>query len=366
MYSISESVVMKFFKIALSYSFFLMSFASASFSSPIHIAVLEDPAFIEKAPFAARVNVVGSADLAQDEEFKDHGVAVCSVLVGKNSLLPKDTSITLVPTLKQFSSYVNTQSPNDLVILNWSGSVGYPGLPEEVVDGLNSISIQIKNILTMNASEFTAQVGDYIEEYDIALEQLSQNDNPLSDLLSHAKMSLLKAAEKPTRIEEDKDIYISSISEKIESFKKYAEKRAKLRFNEMKTELLESLRQHDNTLIVWALGNDGECIDEDPFWQGLLSDELILSHTILVHGLHINGRKDVNSNFTKFYSEHTLGKPYRTEVWDVQKSRYLQESGTSLSAPLATIDAFTKAKEMLDQAGQTPFYTDVKRTLLRK
>lgn len=366
MYSISESVVMKFFKIALSYSFLLMGFVSSSFSSPIHIAVLEDPTFIEEAPFASRVNVLVSSELSKDEEFKEHGVAVCSVLVGRNSLLPKDTSITLVPTLKQFSSYISTQNPNDLVILNWSGSIGCPGLPEEVVDDLDNMANHIKRILRMKPTEFTAQVGDYIEAYDDMLRQLPQDGNPVSELLSHAKESLLKAAEHPNRIEEDRDSYISGISEKIETFKKYAEEKAKLRFNEMKTELLESLRQHDNTLIVWALGNDGECIDTNPFWKGVLGDELILSHTILVHGLQINGRKDVGSNFTKFYSDHTLGKPYRTEVWNAEKSRYVYESGTSFSAPLVTMDAFIKAKEMLDQTGQTPVYADVKRALLMK
>jgi len=361
-----ESATMKFFKIVLSYSFFLMGFISASFSSPLHIAVLEDPTFIERAPFASRVDIFASSNLEEDDEINEHGVAVCSVLVGKNSLLPKDTSITLVPTLNQFSSYINAKNPNDLVILNWSGSTGYPGLPEDVLDDLENIATHIKTILKMNVTEFTAQVGAYIGAYDNMLLQLPQNDNPLSDLLNFAKMCLLKAAVKPTRIEEDKDIYISEVSEKIENFKKYAEEKAKLRFEEIKAELLKSLRQHDNTLIVWALGNDGECIDTDPFWQGLLGDEFILSHTILVHGLHINGQKDIDSNFTYVYSKHALGKPYRTQVWNTQKSCYIQECGTSLSAPLATIDAFIKAKEMLNQTGQTPFYADVKRTLLIK
>jgi len=44
----------------------------------------------------------------------------------------------------------------------------------------------------------------------------------------------------------------------------------------------------------------------------------------------------------------------------------MQGCGTSFSAPLATIDAFIKAKEMFNQTAQTPFYADVKRTLLTK
>lgn len=360
---------MKFFKIALSYSAVLMCFAFASFSaesSPIHIAVLEDPTLIEKASFASRIHVFASSDLEQDEEFKEHGVAVCSVLVGKNSSLPEDTSITLFPKLNHFSSYINTQNPDDLVILNWSGCTGYLGLSEDVLGDLDNISVHFKTILEMDATEFTVQVGDYIGAYDNMLEQIPQNDSPLFVLLNYAKTSLLKAAEQPAQIKGDKDVYYSGISEKIENYKKQAKEKAKLRFEEMKTELLNSLRQHDNTLIVWALGNDGECIDTDPFWQGLLSDELILSHSILVHGLQRNGRKDRDSNFTEVYSEHALGKPYHAQVWNTKESCYIQDCGTSFSAPLATIDAFIKAKEMFNQTAQTPFYADVKRTLLTK
>lgn len=340
---------------------------AASELSPFHIAVLEDSTFIENVPFASRVDVFAPSDLVEDEELKEHGVAVCSVLVGKNSPLPEDISVTIVPNLNQFSLYLNTQKPNDLVILNWSGCAGYPGLSEDVLEGLDNISSHFNSILKMNVTEFTAQVDEYIEAYDNMLEQLPQDDNPLSSLLNYAKTCLLnvKATEKSTRREEDKDSYSLGVSEKIDYFKKHAEARAKLRFEEMKAALLKILRQHDNTLIVWALGNDGECVDTDPFWQELLDDELILSHTILVHGLQTNGRKDMNSNFTKLYSEHALGKPYNTQVWDIQKSRYIQTYGTSFSAPLTTIDAFIEAKKVLDQTGQNPFYSDVKRTLLR-
>ena len=362
---------MKFFKITLFYIVLFLNFTSVSYSSeselsPIHIAVLEDPAFIEKSPFSSRVHIFGLSDLEKDEDFNEHGVEVCSILVGDNSRLPEDTSITLVPSLKQFSSYINTRAPNDLVILNWSGCACYPGLSEDVLDDLEEIAQHFNTILSMDETEFTVQVHDYIEDYDTMLEQLGQNDNPLSVLLNHAKTCLLNAAKQPTLLKESKDIYSTEVSDKIEGFKEYAEEQAKLRFEEMKVELCEILQQHNNTLIVWALGNDGLCIDTDPFWQGLLNEELVLSHTVLVHGLQSNGRKNVESNYTRVYLDHAIGKPYQTQVWNYQKSRYIQDRGTSFSAPLATTDVFIKAKEMINQTSQTPCYADVKRALLMK
>jgi hypothetical protein len=361
-----ESALMKFFKFFLSHSIFLMSFASASFSSPIHIAVLEDSSLIGEAPFASRVRIFAPSSLENEEESQEHGVAVCSVLVGKNSPLPADTSITLVPSLQQFSSYIDTQEPKDLVILNWSGCAGYPGLSEEVLAGLETISAHFKTILEKDLTQFTVEVHDYIAAYDDMLAQLPSDDNPLSVILNHTKTCLLQAKEQPERIAERKGSYVSGVAEKIENFKNHAEERAKLKFQEMKEDLLKSLNRHDNTLIVWALGNEGECIDADPFWQGLLSDEIILSHTLLVYGVQGHGQKNANSNFTRLYQEHALGKPYNSQVWNAEKSRYVQDSGTSFSAPLATIDAFTKAKDILDRTGQTPFYADVKRALLVK
>jgi hypothetical protein len=147
------------------------------------------------------------------------------------------------------------------------------------------------------------------------------------------------------------------------NLKKYDE--SSLRYEEGKASLHTALEKHDNTLILWALGNDGTCIDTNPFWQGMLSDGLILSHTIVVHGL-CNGQREPESNFTNIYNEHTLGRPYQTAAWDAEESRYVQLCGTSFSAPLATIDAFTKAKEVLDQTGKIPSYADVKKALLMK
>jgi len=37
---------------------------------------------------------------------------------------------------------------------------------------LDNISVHFKTILEMDATEFTVQVGDYIEAYDNALEQI--------------------------------------------------------------------------------------------------------------------------------------------------------------------------------------------------
>jgi hypothetical protein len=339
-------------------------------SSSTCIVVLEDSEFIEKTPFASRVKIFSPVLLEidhkveKDDDFANHGVAVCSVLVGNISLLPKDTSITLVPSIELFSSYLMQRNPKDFVILNWSGSTGYPGLPDDVLEGLINIEQHFATILGMDENKFAKEVHEYINAYDGILGQLQGHDGPLTTVLNYAKECLLKATEQsPTK--EEKKTWINGVSEKIEIFKKHAEEQAMARFQKMKENLLKCLTQHDNTLIVWALGNDDKNIDDDPFWQNLLSNECILSHTILIHGSHY-GRVAKGSNFTSTYHEHSLGKPYRTKVWDMQESDYIQVEGTSFSTPLATIDAYIEAKKRGDQTGQTPTYADIKSSLLNK
>lgn len=358
---------MKFFKIILIQSIFSVSFvfASAELSS-LHIAVLEDPTLIEQTPFFARAHVYSPSFVENDKDFQEHGVSVCSVLVGEKSTLPADTSITLVSDLKKFCAYLDTREPKDFVILNWSGCTGYPKLSEDVLEDLENISQHFNAIIGMHATKFTEEVNDYIRAYEGLLAQLPVNDDPLFVLLNQAKTCLIKAQEQPEALEDKRDIYILSIEEKIDAFKKYAQEKTKSKFYEMKSSLIQCLEKHDNTLIVWAIGNDEECIDEDPFWQGLLEEEIILNHSVLVQGVQANGRKNVYSNFTYIYSDHCLGKPYNCLVWSVQKSRYVQEAGTSFSASLVTIDAFLKAKELFDQTGETPIYRDVKCVLLMK
>jgi hypothetical protein len=196
------------------------------------------------------------------------------------------------------------------------------------------------------------------------LDQLQGHDGPLTTVVMYAKECLLKAT-KQTPTEEEKKTWTNGVLEKIEIFKKHGEERAKAWFTKMKENLLKCLTLHDNTLIVWALGNEGKTIDNDPFWQNLLSHECILSHTILIHGTRY-GRVAKDSNFTTTYLEHSLGKPYQTKVWDREESKYLQDEGTSFSAPLATIDAFIEAQKMSDLMGQIATYSDVKSHLLKK
>ena len=358
---------MKFFKIAISYSFFLICFCSTAFSAgPIHIAVMEDPIGVERTPFAPRVHVFAPSDKEIDEECQDHGVQVCSVLIGEGSQLPPPTTITTVPSLPQFSSYLTSVNTDDLVILNWSGSTGYPELPIKLVEELEGILKHFTSILEMDTTEFTRQVQDYIDAYEGILRQLPSDTSPLSSLLNYARTCLLTLAKSPTLQEEKRDGYIATLSQKIMDFKTFADEQSKTNFGQMKKDLLCALEKHPNTLIVWALGNEGECIDSDPFWQELLPDERILSHTLLVHGLDVDAQKHRDSNFTHTYAAHTLGKPYTARVWSNEESLYLLASGTSFSAPLVTIDAFLMAQDMWRKTGSPPLYTDVKQALLKK
>jgi len=360
-------------KYLLRYTLVLIGIATTSFAAEtsIYIAVFEDPALIEKAPFASRVEIFAHSplevktQLEKDDDFADHGVAVCSVLVGKDSLLPKDTSITLVPSIDLYSSYLKQRNSKDLVILNWSGYTGYPGLSEDVLNDLKYIEQRFATILAMDKTKFTTQVHEYISVYDDMLDQLKGHDTPLTVLLCYAKECLLTAT-KQASTQEEKNTWASGVSEKIEIFKKHGEEQARVRFTEMKINLLECLTQHDNTLIVWALGNDGENIDNDPFWQDLLSHECILSHTLLIHGVTSFGKVARSSNFTSTYLKHSLGKPYRARIWGIEESSYIIDEGTSFSAPLATIDAFIEAKKIVDQTGQIPSYADIKSNLLNK
>lgn len=359
---------MNFLKNTHYYLAFFLSFISASFSaelSSIHIVLLENPTLIRTAHFASRVHVFAPSSDSDEKKFYDHGVAVCSVLVGKNSSLQENTSITVVPSLDQFPCYVSTLKTEDLVILNWSGSTGYPGLSEDHLEELEGIREEFQTILEMDETQFSEQVAGYIRDYNGFLTQLPGN-NPLSDLLSYAKECLLSTEKQSELRVQNRDAYLMGLHEKIETFRNYANSRARLKFEEMKATLQAILLKHDNTLIMWALGNEGECIDSNPFWQGLLPDQLILSHTILVYGLQNNGKKHFDSNYTIAYNNHALGKPYDVQVWDTETSRYEKDSGTSFSAPLATIDAFLRAKEILNQTSKTPSYSDVKHALLRK
>lgn len=97
-----------------------------------------------------------------------------------------------------------------------------------------------------------------------------------------------------------------------------------------------------------------------------MEEEIILTHRVLVQGVQANSRKNAYSNFTYIYSDHCLGKLYNCEVWSVQKTRYMQEAGTSFPASLATIGAFLKAKELFYQTREKPIYGDVKCVLLMK
>lgn len=355
---------MKLFKTLLVQCLFSFNaLIASSESSSVHIAVLEDSTLIEKTPFHARVHVYVPSPLETDKEFQEHGVSVCSVLVGEHSTLPKDTPITLVPDLKAFQKYLETRSSQDLVILNWSGCTGYPGLSEEVLENLEDLSQHFKSIVTMEKSQFNDHVQDYVGAYEGILAQIPE-DNVCSVVLTYAKSCLMEARQQPDLLDERRDHYQSGFAEKINSYKKYAQERATVKFDEMKEDVLQCLTKHDNTLIVWALGNDGECIDQDPFWHGVLSEKNILDHTLLVQGNQRSGRKSVESNFTVSFKDHCVGKPYRCPVWSAPNSCYLLKSGTSFSAPLVTIDGFLKAKEILTQTGEMPRYDALKRALL--
>ena len=78
----------------------------------IHIVALENPSLIQKSPFASRVQIFAHPSLEEDNEIKEHGVAVCSVLVGKDSLLPENTPITVVPSIDLFPSYLEPRYPS--------------------------------------------------------------------------------------------------------------------------------------------------------------------------------------------------------------------------------------------------------------
>lgn len=216
----------------------------------------------------------------------------------------------------------------------------------------------------METSRFNDHVQAYTAAYEGALAQLPVDD-PFSFPLTYAKTCLIEARQHPALLAEKQDHYLSGFVEKIDSFKEHVHKRATLKFISMKDNLLQCLKKHDNTLIVWALGNDGECIDQDPFWHGVLDVPTIPDHTLLVQGNQPSGRKSVESNFTAVFKDHCVGKPYRCQVWSSRESRYVQGSGTLFSAPLATIDAYIKAKEILEKTGEMPRYDVVKQILLR-
>jgi len=155
----------------------------------------------------------------------------------------------------------------------------------------------------------------------------------------------------------------------MEDFKKHAETKSWEHFNHMQASVLESIAVHDNTLIVWALGNEGENCDNSSFWQELLGNETILQHSVLVYGQDssLNRRVHRDSNYTNKHVDHALGKPFRTLVWDQASRRYVVDSGTSFSAPLATIDAFNVAQKILSsETGQAPLYSGVKSILVKK
>src|SRR3989338_2229599 len=238
---------MNFFKTLLAYSLFLVICAPAVLSSdPIHLAVLDHQSGIEQAPFVSRVHTFKSGSLQReeasspqdDDESQGHGAAVCSVLVGKNSSLPKDTVITLVPSLVEFSSYVRSLPTDDLVILNWSGSTGFPGLPEDLLGELEGIRIHFNSIIEKDETDFAVEVDNFVRAYEETLEQLPSGTNPLADLLNYARDSLLEAKAQPARLKEDRPRYGSEMSRRIEAFRKYGEEQSMLRFNEMKGNLL--------------------------------------------------------------------------------------------------------------------------------
>ncbi|MEI8295558.1 MAG: hypothetical protein WCG04_03425 [Alphaproteobacteria bacterium] len=364
----SEINLTKLIKVVLCQAVILMGLTTAIFSaeerSPIHIAVLEDPLGFD-TPFAKHVLSPYKPPEAPeaDPEFIGHGAAVCSVLVGEKSLLPKGTSITVVPTIDLFPRYLDDKNPKDLVILNWSGSIGYPGISEDVLEDINSLRESLSAILAMDGDEFVEQANNFIRGCDGMLAEMQGHITPSTDLLNslfvYAKEFLLKAIKGLT--EEDQKIWSSGFSERLDEFKKHGEEESKKKFTEMKNNIIKSLAQHDNTLIVWALGNEGKNIDDDPFWQELLGDDQgIINHTLLVYGT-VYGRKHVESNFTIRYQKHALGRPFTTLAWNMDKSRYTPHHGTSFSAPLATMAVFIEAQQT-----PNPSYSAIKESLLKK
>ena len=336
--------------------------------SSVHIVALENGELVKHTPFASRVNFFGETITEEDIEFKDHGVYVSSVLVGDRSSLPPQTNITLIPNIDSLVPYLQKQKQDDLVIFNWSGSIGSPGLSEDNLDEFNNLQSYFQKILFIDSIEFEQCVKEYITNFDQIIQQLNHcPDNHLTPVIKFAKECLETAQDKPTILQSNKNKWLSEFKKGLDSLKEEGDRKSYESFNQMKKAVLESLKQHDNTLIIWALGNEGRNCDNSPFWQELLKDDLILSHVILVYGHDALLQKNshINSNYTIKYKNHALAKPYRTFVWDNDRQKYTLFNGTSFSAPLLTIDAFRKAQEIIDKTGKQVFYSTLKEELLK-
>jgi len=332
---------------------------------PITIAVVENPACMDLAPFASRVQGFAS-DPAAPEEEQHHGVAVSSVLVGEGSRLPQDMSITLFPEIKHLSGFLETQPTENLVILNWSGGMGL-GLKENWAEEIESITESFQHVIHLGGEEFQKEAPLLRDSYTAILEQLSACPNgSFSDLMGYAKRNLEIGMEQGAVTREQKFVWKQALTAKINAFSLQIQSRTREKFVAVKDILREAFYQHPNTLLMLALGNEGENIDAESAWQEVLQEESILPHTLLIYGTlgEKSMRRHPHSNFTEIHSAHTLGRPFACRVWDSIEKRYVREMGTSFSAPLATTDAFLEGQKIFQETGRAPLYSEVKAVLL--
>lgn len=320
----------------------------------VSIAFIEEIGSLEGVPFAGRVEILGESEMTPDEEEADHGLRVASIFVGEGSPLPKDVSVTCISSVFDLPRYVSAQPKDTLTLINWSGILGCPYIPQELEDEFLSILSSFNGALSSSSKK-----ESLLRKYNELLRDTDPGAEIVTGIISVAK-GFLESASEPS--EHQKREWNTKLSEMIQASKDQFSQNFRKVFERMKSALLRTLETHDNTLILWALGNEVECIDMDPFWTEILSDECILNHVVLVSGTVGNASNlNIASSYTKNYAAHAVARTLSVPVYHPRQDHlYFKEEGTSFSAPLVTLDAYKIAQGM-----DVPTHQSVKDALLR-
>ena len=355
--------------------------ACTSAANAIHVIALDSSSGpFEHAPFKARVNIwpttpskivevaavgggaIGASIAECQEDFAEeakaaanHGVMVSSLLVAAKPIghLPPGVKIHLTDSTNGWEDFVAKAHAQglretDLLLVNWSGiaSATDVGHLEEEISGI---------ALYYSEELKTKSLADLIEETEGNIDEIRNSLGDSNDIFKcfNAIFDILKS-------DSPSDVKIrAAVAELTEDMRAISEATSQKHIQQ----LLDALTAFPNTLIVWALGNEGKCIDKDTCLGRYLSMPEILSRVVLVEGNNDNTRHP-DSNFTEMFAAHVINRPFMQSVWSPEQMRAVQESGTSFAAPVATADAYKIAKAMMDK-GSSLSYLKIKEQLLK-
>lgn len=314
------------------------------------IVLLEAPILISSSLFSGRVQVLEPFDKEVDPDFAAHGVSVASVLVGPDRVgkLPTDVSVYMAEGWEGLASRLQKSgiSKERLLVINWSGIHG-----AEHLDLIEHYTGLLEVILENVTEKPLAETLSFMEKLITDLRAEASSVGASDDKASHRLSSLFSALDKISVALKEQQKAESFDRSNVEGIAKAAinplieapqAKARKIREQILK-DMTELMQVFPNTLIVWALGNDGECIDQNTEWTDYLSQLDVLERTILVEGSTSWGTRSSRSNFTKAFTEHAVKAGYGQNIWDGKK--ITRGEATSFSAAAVTAEAYRLAIE---------------------